>query len=295
MSYAFLADAKIQQRANDTFDDDKMFAALMSASQRVDAMFTIINGWNYFEPYVGTQSLLMTPDIVSAIDNRLDLDYPLLELISANINGGDITSQITTSAFTGAVANTPTMALYLTASTSCDWWGLAYAQACNSPIGVNIVGIFGMAKNWINAFQDEDAIQDVGGINTSATLITVADADGSNFEQLSPRFSRGQLIRVISNSVSEYMRVVGVNNVANTLTVRRAQNGTTTAIHAKDATISVFYPEHGIRQAVAAQAAMFYERRGSFNDTSFDGMTMTKFPTDLIPQLYGVLQEYVNI
>jgi len=291
MSYAFLADAKIQQRASDTFDDDKMFAALMTASQRVNTMFTVINGWNYFEPYVGTRSLLLTSDIVSAIDNRIDLDYPLLELTSVNINGCDITSRVTTSAFTGAVANTPTMALYLTATTHCSWFGLACAQVCNSPVGVNITGIFGMAKNWVNAFQDEDTIQDVGGIDNSEIVITVANTDGSNFEQLSPRFSRGQLIRIDN----EYMRVVGVDNVANTITVRRAQNGTSSAIHAKDATISIFYPEHGIRQAVAAQAASFYERRGAFNNASFDGMTLTQYPTDLIPQLYGVLQEYVNI
>lgn len=290
MSYAFLADAKAQQRADQTFDDDKMQWALIETSRRVDVKFSVKRGWPFFEPVIGTRSILLTSDIVSTWENRLDLDYPMLALTSIDKNGTDISSSVRTQAFTGANVETPFDALYLTSGCGCTWYTVGSCTSCE-PQGVTVTGEWGMVRGYDDAFQSEDTVQDAGGINASATSITVTDADGVNFENLTPRFSEGQLIQIDS----EWLRVTGVNTTTNVLTVRRGQNGSTAAAHANGADIDVFYPDEGIRGAVAAQAAAFYERRGAFNNASFDGVTLVQYPADLLQRLYGSLQGYANL
>ena len=96
--------------------------------------------------------------------------------------------------------------------------------------GVEITGVFGYGDGWsATPYTDSgDSVQDSGGINASATSITVSN--GANF-------SAGQTIRIDS----EQIYILAVSD--NALTVKRGVNGTTAASHDQGASIYIYeYP-----------------------------------------------------
>lgn len=293
MTYATLQDARTHQKAVNTFDDALMQYFLYAASDRADAIMAPMELFPYFEPSLQTRSFFIVPDRVDSQRGALRLNFPLLELQSLSINGvsvGLTTANI--APFTGANFPTPYKDLYLLDRTKT--WYNAVCTSGVEPLGANVTGLWGLVQNYAGAFQNEDTIQDIGGINASATSVKVADADGINFRQQSPRFSPGQLVKIDS----EYLRVDDVNTSTNILTVRRGVNGTSAAAHAAGATIAVFYPDDTLRYAVAAQAAALYARRGSFEQTQFSagagGFSLTTYPPDLLARFRGALQRYAN-
>jgi len=90
------------------------------------------------------------------------------------------------------------------------------------------------------------------------------------------------------------MLVIATNTVANTLTVVRAQNGTTAIAHNMGATITIWEPEPQISEEVTRQCALLYQRRGSFDQTVITGVATVTYPRDLLAALYDVLQEFNN-
>jgi hypothetical protein len=99
-----------------------------------------------------------------------------------------------------------------------------------------------------------DAVADTGGISAEATALTVADGS---------RFSIGEMLLIESEQV--YVS----NIVTNTLTIVRAQNGTTAATHAKDKPIYIMRAPDAIIQACIMQAIRFYRGRdAAFSNTS---------------------------
>jgi len=118
-----------------------------------------------------------------------------------------------------------------------------------------VAGVWGYHEEWADAWQDSnDSIQDAGGINASATTITVGDVDGAGIYGLTPRLKKLQLLKIDS----EYLYVTDYDTSANTLTVRRGMLGTTAASHDKDATIYVYRPMPDIEQAVLDLAKYLY-------------------------------------
>lgn len=290
MSYATLQDARNQQRSSETFDDTAMRVCLEIASARVDAIMASA-AYPYFEPAKTTRSVWITPDrVISANRNALRMDYPLLELVSVMVDDVDITSTVAPHPSVGATHFTiPYKHIYIH-NTYSSWYTISTSL---TPI-VDITGIWGMVPHYTNSFVKEDAIKNIGGINTTTTTITVGDVAGPCYKQLPPRFSPGQLIKI----GTECMRVDAVNTTTNTIVVRRAQNGTVAAAHTQNDVISVFYPDVILRHAVATQAALLYARRGAFEQVSSSvgvgGFAMTSYPPDLLVQLRNALQKYVN-
>jgi hypothetical protein len=291
MTYAWLEDARIQQRANDTFDDDLMYRALFAVSSRIDSemgkSYSKTFG-HFFEPWVGENVIFVEAFRVNTIRNSLALDYPLLEFTSVQVNGSSVSS-VGAGPVSGVSFPTPYRHLYLF-DRSKTWYNANCASTDNiADYYAQINGAWGLRYNYANAWQGADTL--TGDINSSVTTLTVTDADGVDYTQLSPRFSRGQLIRIDD----EYMRIDAINTTANTLTVRREQNGTTAAAHSSGDSIEVFYPEEDLRNEVAAQAAAWYERRGAFETSTFDGFQLTEYPTDLLNRLLATLQNYLNL
>lgn len=100
---------------------------------------------------------------------------------------------------------------------------------------VKVTGLWGYHPAPEHAFRDStDAL--VSGVTASETALTVSNAGGPDAWGDTPRFAAGDLLRI----ESELLRVTAV--VDNTLTVRRAENGTTAAAHAADAPIGVYIP-----------------------------------------------------
>lgn len=110
---------------------------------------------------------------------------------------------------------------------------------------VDVTGIFGYHTDPDNMWRDSlDSIQDGGGINASATSITVTDADALGEDGFT-RFQTLQYLRI----EDEYLQVTAVNTSTNVLTVKRAQLGTSAASHDNDTQIDVLAPDDQIVQA----------------------------------------------
>jgi len=123
-----------------------------------------------------------------------------------------------------------------------------------------ITGIWGYHEDWANAWEAVDAL--AAGITAAATTLTVADADGADLDGLTPRFMVQQLIKVGSETMYVTAKVAGTTN---SLTVRRGVNGTTAAIQAISAPVSVFRPMEAVARATMMQAARLWKRK----DTAF--------------------------
>lgn len=100
---------------------------------------------------------------------------------------------------------------------------------------VKVTGLWGYHPTPEYAFRDSaDAL--VSGIAADATALTVSNAGGADAFGDTPRFAAGDLLRV----ENELLRVTAI--AGNTLTVRRAENGTTAAAHAAGKPIGVYIP-----------------------------------------------------
>lgn len=119
-----------------------------------------------------------------------------------------------------------------------------------------VVGIWGYHEDWANAWDAVDVVG-VGGINASSTSLLVIDADGTDLEGNTPRFKIHNLLKV----EDEYMYVTARDAATNILTVRRAMNGTTAAVHLAAATVSVYRPMDDISNAVKRLAAWLYAQK----------------------------------
>jgi len=296
MSYCTLADAIRHLRAGKSSAnlaqavESGVLLAMIRRTPRIDNMFTR-RGWRYFEPNIDTVAFELRADMINSIHGRLALPDPLLELTGVKVGGTEVSEASLLPHGVTAGLPTPYWALYL--NSACKTW---YSAAnCNpayclpSAVWVQVSGTWGMSREYATAWQDEDNVQI--GISAAATTITVADADGLNYESETPRFSPGQLLKINS----EYMRIDAVDETANELTVRRARNGSTAATHSIDDTIYVWYPDRGIREEYARQAAMWYSRIGSFNTAEINAITggEVRFPSDLMASLKSALQGYI--
>jgi len=105
-------------------------------------------------------------------------------------------------------------------------------------------------------FEDTlDTVQD-NPLSSSATTLTVSDIDGLDKWGITPRISRGQILRI----ESEFLEVTAVNATGNTATVVRGVNGTTAAAHAQNIQVDKFLPPDPIMQATLIQAIRQFKR-----------------------------------
>jgi hypothetical protein len=165
--------------------------------------------------------------------------------------------------------------------------GESWYSSESPPVFVKVTGTWGYHPDWANAWDSVDTIQDAAGITASATTVTVVDADGEDLNNLTPRFSPGNLIAI----GSEYMDVTKV--AANVLTIRRGRNGTTAAAHANGAAISTFQVDDRIRRIASRQSGLFVARRGGWQVETLDGVGAITYPQDLMPELRNALAEFV--
>lgn len=96
-----------------------------------------------------------------------------------------------------------------------------------------VTGIWGYHDDWANAWEDsQDTVLD-DPLTSSATSITVSNADGDDINGLPNRFQTYQLLKI----EDEYLWVTAVDTDGDTLTVRRGVCGTTAASHVQTTTI----------------------------------------------------------
>jgi hypothetical protein len=103
-----------------------------------------------------------------------------------------------------------------------------------------------------------------------------------NVDVDSPRFSAGMLIKI----GSEWLEVTAAtNSTTDTLTVKRGARGSTAAVHARYAPITVFSPARNITGAIMAYCHWRYHQKddrgaaGYTNEVPDDIVSMLPYPT----------------
>lgn len=284
IQYCTLNDARTQLTVGESRVDASADAILhngiMQTSKRLDNLL----GWQ-FEPVI--KDVFYPLDghgIVS--DLRILRVKPVLELTSVKVYATTLTAGTDVQGYPPD-ATAPYWDLQLI-STSGDWYSTYYSSTASAV--VKVTGQHGYHDDYGNAWRAVDAVADVVGINATVTSVEVADADGSDWRGLTPRFSPGNLIKI----GTEFMRVTAVDTTTNILTVVRGENGSTAAVHSNaDVIYDWAWPED-IRLAVARQAALFYKRRGVWESAASPLGVGQGQPVDLTADLYRTVGEYTN-
>jgi len=120
--------------------------------------------------------------------------------------------------------------------------------------GVTVTGVWGWHDDPSTMWAATgDSVQNAP-LSAAATTVTVTDADATMSDGETPRFAVGALLLL----GAEFVRVVAVDDEANTLTVERGVNGSTAAEHAQYSAILQYRPPYDVLAGVLALAAWLY-------------------------------------
>lgn len=234
---------KLKQRLgleSDT-EDTQLRAVLDSATAQIQRLTN-----RYFMPRVEA----ISHDMYSA--RELLLDDDLLEL-TALLNGDGSSIEVDDVL---TLPNDGTPASVIILLRDLFTWEATALKA------INVTGVWGWHDDWSSAWRASgDSVQD-NPLSSSATTLTVTDADGIDSAQESPRFQVGHLLKI----ENEYLRVLAItiNELADdTLTVQRGVNGTTVVAHAHDTAIEVYQPPADIELLVLRWATWLYKEPDS--------------------------------
>lgn len=276
-TYASLGEIKWQMSAlatSSATNDDKVLALARAATAYVDR--TLQQRRPYFFPYNELRQFRVDGYHVNSWDNTFTFNDNLLDLTGLSVGGTAIT----------AVEEWPTVETpyhFLRLTSTSDSW-VAYCGTDGSPNFASITGVWGMHRDYANAWLSVDTLA-AAILTTTATTFTVADVDGYDANYRLPRISAGQLIKVDS----EYMEVTHTDTVTNTVTVKRGVHGTTAATHLISVAVYVWQVEDTIRNEVARQVGYMYARMGAYENASIDQMGLTQFPPVVVASLQAAI------
>lgn len=277
-NYTTLARAKNELKADSTTDDAKLRRNIVQVSQRIDAVLGSPRR-PFFAPYNEQRTYRITGDRVDRYENTFLLKDHILAFSAVLKQSTTLTSLVELYSYANEVANM----LRLTNS-SYDW----YPNNSSVAQKIYVTGTWGWHQDYSNAFDSVDTVQD-NPLTAAATSVTVADADGTDLDGFTPRFSPGNLIRI----EDELLDVTAVNTATNVLTVRRGVNGTTAAAHVQTTAVEVYRVDERIQRITARQAALLYARRGAFQVETLDGVGVITYPQDLLTELKNSLTEFL--
>jgi hypothetical protein len=230
--------ARLGLATSETTDDPRLIAALQAAAFQVERA-----AGRRFSPRKAALQHTITRS------TELLLDDDLLELTTL-ANGDGTTIPLNNVLLLPDDA--PAGGLLLTAGSSFIW--------TQTPIqAVTVTGIWGWHDRWASAWRDSSDTVQNNPLGSSATSITVADADGADVTGETPRFQVGHLLKI----ETEYVRVLAVNTATNVLSVLRGVNGTSTASHALNTPIYTFQPVPDIAAIALRHAAHLYREPDS--------------------------------
>lgn len=209
----------------DTADDARLRFALETAASGVER----VTG-RHFTPRRATLKHTVGRETTTLI-----LTDDLLSLESLADAGG----MISLASILTLPANSPASALQLTG-------GRAFLWADTPTLAVSVTGIWGWHDDWAQAWAASgDTVQN-NPLSSSATTLTVTDAEAGTPDGETPRFQVGHLL----NIENEYLRVLAVNTVSNQLTVERGANGTTAAGHVLATPIAIYRPPRDVEMVI---------------------------------------------
>jgi hypothetical protein len=222
---------------SDTADDPRLLSALQTASAQIERL-----AGRRFCPRLAT----LQHSIARKAPGELLLDDDLLQLTS--LTNGDGSSIALSDVITLPAGDSAFAILRLINGATFVW--------NSTPLrAISVTGIWGWHDVWSQAWRDSaDTVQN-NPLSSSATSLTVIDADGADNFNETPRFQVGQLICIDS----EYLRVLAVNTSTNVLTVLRGVAGTTAASHTQSTAISIYHPPADVETLCLRWAAWLYK------------------------------------
>ncbi len=269
--YTIATLTQIRQRlglsSSDTADDARLLVALQSASLQIERLAN-----RRFCPRVATVEHHV--NIFDAAELLLDDD--LLELTALTNGDGSVISPNDIVTIPDSGGDSPISIIRLVNGAAFVW--------DETPIrAIQVTGKWGWHNRWSQAWRNSaDTVQN-NPLSSSATTVTVADADGADAENESPRFQVGQLIRI----ENEYLRVLVVNTATNVLTVQRGVNGTTAAAHNQGTAISVYQPPQDVLMLALRWAVWLYKEP--------DNRTFSPAPATLMKELEDLRRAGVKV
>lgn len=286
MYYCTLDDARGEMSATSlTITNDQLMRAISQVSRRIDFLLSARSMIPFFAPYIDTRTIPINPMSINSRRNTLQLGTgaPLLALTAATADGSVVTSSAE-----GYPHGAPWYRQVRINSNGNRWY--SYINSCDYP-DATITGIWGYHSDYAHAWMDSGQTL-AADITNSATSFTVQDIDGENSYGFAPVLSRGNLIRF--GTGTDYAIVTNTNEVNNVGTMVRSVLGSTGAAQASSTAIYIYQVEEPIRRVTARQAAFLLARRGGFESTTFDGVGTVQYPSDLLGELAGIVQEYLN-
>ena len=279
--YATLAQGRSEIKETDataTAGDPYVLAALAHVSARID-----IETGRTFAPFIEMRYFDAIGEHIDPVERTLLLDRPLLAVTSVTVNGTALVAG--TDYLPVPRSGTPITGLRIPAS-SGHWWG-EYSGDWKDSIAVT--GIWGYHTYYAGAWlASGDTVQ--ATLAAAADYVQVQDASALDSLRRSPRFSPGQLLRF--GATLDYAEVLEVDTDTSPdrLYLRRNARGSTAIEHAATTPISIWQPEAAIERAALRWVGYLYKRRGSFENTQFDGVTVTTFPPDMPKEVEDILE-----
>ncbi len=157
---------------------------------------------------------------------------------------------------------------------------------------IQLDATWGFHPAWSDAWDSSgDSVVD-DPLSSTATTLTVSDADATGPTGYWARFAVGQLLCI----EDEYLHVLVVDTATNTLTVARGVNGTTAASHAQGTAIDVYAPPADVQQATLRVAAWLYRQKDAGFVQAAGGLRgQVAVPPALPPDVQQVLAPYVRV
>lgn len=235
---------------NDDVDDDLLTRYITGASALIAS-----HTQRSFTPYRAAR----LQDYYSVYDLNLDAD--LLEVLAVtNGNGAAIDlAHIRTQ----PANDTPKWRLSLSRGS-----GTVFTWENEPEQALEVEGVWGYHTDYPSAWVDTLADVPGGGITSSATSMTTPDATGMNAYG-APRFEVGGLYRINDEFIKVVDIAFGVDPAADTLTIRRAQSGTSAAAHNAGADIKHWQVLPDIEWQATRLVVWAYQRRDTVQSVEF--------------------------
>lgn len=229
-------------------------------------------------PYVDTLAFDWSNQYISRDSKELWLSGDACLLAVTSITNGDGTS-ISASDYVLQPNNRYPVKIIRLKSANAKYWKAKSDGQWEQAIG--ITGIWGYVPHYEYAWLSNGyTVQNETEITSSGTSLAIGEGNAVNF-------SRGEYLQLESETVL----VTAVDTDADTLTIRRAQLGTTAAAHANGVTIKHYTHDNIIKRAATEWAAYLYttkDKLGEQIQTYENGLSIVQ---GLSPTVYNALMK----
>lgn len=251
-----------------------------------------------FAPRIETRWIDVAPDTVSPELDQLRLPLPFLSITTVKVDGTTLTAWDYDSDTRDDSDYYPyprgTTPIYvLQGLNEGETW--LPGDESHYLQGIEVTGISGYRQN----YQQEgwklsgDTVQTVGGINATATEITISDVAGKQYDGGVPRFSENQLIRM----GTEFSIIRAIQQDGK-LEVERGVRGSTAAIQAQATPIYIWYPEPEIVRACQRWGGLLYNNRAVYETFRVSGGAAGDFtsqrPQDMPEEVQNIAAMFMN-